>query len=282
MFPCGGEIVSFLRINANNINAINEHDMLFIGGGELLSNSDILKQITSNEIKIPYAFLSVGIGNDNDLVPFIDKLRPLFWSVRSRYGLNILRRLEIKNAFFLDDPIFSCPIEESGRMDRIALCLKRIHKSEEWISLMARGLDDLLSEGIAVDLVSLSNQDMHPIEYCKEQIFVSDCNDEILALQINSLMKNKAGIVTYRGDNPLEFLNILASYRSIVSERLHGILAAYHAQVPFKAISYHSKINKFINTYNLEEKLISDYPEDICNHIRELYKEARGGLKESA
>ena len=106
MFPDGGGVTHFLRINKNNINGVNKRDLLVIGGGEILSNSDILEQITSNDIKIPYMFLSVGIGNENDITSYREKINPLLWTVRSYESLNILKKLGFKNASFQDDPIF--------------------------------------------------------------------------------------------------------------------------------------------------------------------------------
>ncbi|MBI4708240.1 MAG: polysaccharide pyruvyl transferase family protein [Candidatus Omnitrophica bacterium] len=274
MFPKGGKVSHFLRINKGNIDEINKHDLLVIGGGELLSNSDILEQITSNEINIPYMFLCVGIGREEDIKPYLHKIKPLFWSVRSYEGVNIVKRLGIENVCFQDDPIFWCLTDKKEKNNSIAVCLKAIHKNNEWINEFVIELDKIISDGVKVSLVALGNKERNKINYCGEEIFISDCNDYTLAHQINILLKNSIPVICYK-DNPIEFLNILASFKGIVSERLHGALAAYHAGIDFKSIPYHNKVNKFLNTYSIQDKAIGDNPKDICYAIKSLWREAR-------
>jgi polysaccharide pyruvyl transferase WcaK-like protein len=275
MLPGTGEINSFLRINKNNAEEVNQHGMLIIGGGELLSNSDVIEQIVSNDIKIPYFFLSVGIGCEYDIKPYLGKIKPLFWSVRSYDSLSLLHRMGIHNAFFLDDPIFNCPYEKAEQNDIIGVCFKRIHKSPEWIKDMAKGLDEVINKGIKINFISLSNQERQLIDYCGEKILISDCDDRTLAKELNALMKNKVDVLSYDSD-PIKFLGVLASYKAIISERLHGVLAAYHAGVEFRGIPYHNKIMKLADTYGFREKLISNNPQDICGAIKNL-NEAQGG-----
>ena len=132
------EFKQFFRITAQSVYDINQCDVLIIGGGELLSASDILDQIVTHAVKIPYAFLSVGVGEDIDIASRVSVMDPLFWSVRSKEGAQILKNAGLIDVWVVDDPIFQCPVMPRDKNGRIALCLKNVgHEFEfcrTWLS----------------------------------------------------------------------------------------------------------------------------------------------------
>lgn len=267
----GGTIHQILRINEGTIDFVNSCDALIIGGGEILSHSDVLEQVTKFDIKIPYLFLSVGIGDERDIVPFLSKLRPVSWSGRTIMDVDILHKCGIKNADICPDPIFECPIDRTPN-GKIGVNLKNLHKDHIFINNMAVAFDTLIDMGVKFDFLSLNSISRQAIEYCGEKMIISDCTGDELMKQIQPLMKNEINIVSYK-ENPLEFLNSLAGYEAIVGERLHSLMAAYHAGIDFRAVAYHEKIDKFLDMFGIENKKINHDPVAIGCAIGNLWKE---------
>jgi polysaccharide pyruvyl transferase WcaK-like protein len=266
----GGQIWQVLRINERTINFINEQDILIIGGGELLSHSDILKQIVGHEIKIPYMFLSVGVGSEIDIRTYMPKLHPTVWSVRTENDADILKNCGAKNVIIHMDPIFECPFDRKPN-GKMGLCLKNQNKDEKFIEEMAVALDALIKTGVQIDLLALNARSQQPIIYCGEKITTSDCNDSVLMQCIRRKMKNPINTLIYDGRNPLRFLDLLADYDGIVGERLHSVMVAVHARINFKAINYHEKIEKFLNITGLRDKMIQGDVNSIKQSIEKLW-----------
>ena len=266
----GGKIWQVLRINKISAEFINKQDLLIVGGGELLSRSDILKQILKNDIKIPYMFLSVGVGSEKDIEPYIAKLKPTVWYARTDRDAEILNSCGAQNAMVHMDPIFECPVNRKPN-GRIGLCLKNDGKNNQFIEDLAKILDTLIKAGVAIDLMALNSRSKQPISYCGERINISDCNDEVFMQQIRSRMTSQVNILAYDGNNPLRFLDLLADYDGIVGERLHSILAAIHAKINFKAINYHEKISKFLNMVGLNGEIIPGDANSIKQAIGALW-----------
>ena len=266
----GGQIWQVLRINELTIDFINKQDFLIIGGGEVLSHSDILKQIVSQDIKIPYMFLSVGVGSESDIRAFMPKLCPTVWYARTEQDADILRNCGAKNVIIHIDPVFECPFDKKPN-GKIGLCLKNQNKDEKFIEDTARMLDGLISAGMEIDLLALNSRPQQPIIYCGEKILLSDCNDEALMQSIKRKMKKDISVLAYDGKNPLRFLDLLADYEGIVGERLHAIMAAVHAGINFKAINYHDKVEKFLNMAGLRDKMIQGDVVSIKQAIEKLW-----------
>lgn len=263
-----GTIHQVLRINDGTIDFVNSCDLLIIGGGEILSHSDVLEQVTKFGIKVPYRFLSVGVGGEDGILPFINKLRPTSWSGRTKRDVEILQKCGIR-ADLCIDPIFECPVQR-GSNSRIGINLKNLHKDNIFINNMAVVFDTLINMGVEFDFLSLNSMPRQELKYCGEKIAVSDCTGNELMQQIQPRMQNKINIVSYKGSNPLEFLNVLAGYEAIVGERLHAVMAAYHAGIPFRAIAYHEKVNKFLETFGLTNVIEHD-PVAIGHSVNELW-----------
>ena len=266
----GGKIWQVLRINKVSAEFINKQDFLIVGGGELLSHSDILRQILKNDIKIPYMFLSVGVGSEKDVQPYLPKLTPTMWYARTKQDAETLKNCGSQNVTVHLDPIFECPINRKPN-GRVGLCLKNDHKNSKFIEDMAGALDDLIKAGVAIDLLALNSKPKQAIFYCGDKIIISDCNDEIFMQQIRSRMKKPINILAYNGNNALRFLDLLADYDGIVGERLHSVLAAVHAKINFKAINYHEKVSKFLNMTGLNEEIIPGDPNSIKQAIGTLW-----------
>jgi len=266
----GGVIRQILRINAETAKFINEQDFLIIGGGEILSNSDMLKQIIKYEIKIPYMFLSVGIGSSKDILPYLKKIHPTAWYARTQKDLDILKECGVKNAMIHKDLLFECCTKRKPN-GRIGFNIKNQKKPSVFIESMAHTLDTMIAAGIEIDLLALNCKPQQPISYCGENILISDCSDLDLMEKIQHRMKKDINIVTYNGKDPLRFLDILADYEAIVGERLHSIMVAFHAKIDFRAIPYHPKIDKFLDMHGLNDKKIGNTPVDIGMAIKEIW-----------
>jgi len=266
----GGQIWQVLRINELTIDFINKQDFLIIGGGEILSHSDVIKQIVKHDIKIPYMFLSVGVGSEDDVRAFVPKLDPTIWYARTEQDADILKNCGAKNVAIHMDPVFECPFDRKPN-GRIGLCLKNQNKDEKFIENMAQDLDELIKAGTQIDLLALNSKAPQPIFYCGEKIMISDCNDESLMLNIKRKMKQDINILAYDGKNPMRFLDLLSDYDGIVGERLHSIMVAVHAGINFKAINYHDKIEKFLNIAGMRDKMINGDTTSIKQAIASLW-----------
>ena len=136
---------------------------------------------------------------------------------------------------------------------------------------MAKTFDMMISAGVEMDLLALNCKPQQKIDYCGEVISISDCSDLDLMEKIQRRMKKEIRIVSYNGKDSLRFLDILTDYDGILGERLHSILAAFHAGIAFKAIAYHEKINKFLDMYGLTDKKIESNPIAIGMAIKDLW-----------
>jgi len=280
-FPEHKEIISIKRINKEIAQIISEDDYLIIGGGELLSSSDILKQITSNDIRCRYEFYSIGVGSESDIKPYIDKLKPAVWSGRTKEDCRILNNAGIKGVLHKADPLFDCGIKFREKTDLIGINFKNINKNNDFIRDAAFQLDKLLEKGIKAELIALNCRSREVIKYYGEDIYISDCNDLELMYKISNLMVNKINIVYYK-NNPLEFLSVLSRYRGIIAERLHCIMSAFYCGIDFRAISYHKKIDKFLEDHDLKSKKIKGVRNglsNIVNELNNLKKRGSGNLK---
>lgn len=269
-------IQHIIRLNKCTVEIANGQDFMIIGGGEILSNSDVLEQIVGSDIRIPYMFLSVGVGSEEDIRPYLGRVNPTAWYVRTERDLHILRNCGIKNVLLHIDPIFMCPMKRESN-GRIGLSLKAIGKENEFLTRMATVLDGLIEAGVKVDLLALNSTPRHAIDYYGEQLDVSDCDDSELMLVIKSRMKSQIPILAYPGKDPLGFLADLVDYDGIVGERLHAIMAACYGGINFKAIPYHPKIDKFLEMHELMDRRIGTSPEEIGAAIRELWEGKHAG-----
>lgn len=268
----GGTIKQILRINKVTIDFINSNDFLIIGGGEILSNSDTLSQVLKYKIKVPYMFMSVGVGSEKDILPYLPKLNPTMWYARTKDDLDILNRCGIKDAMVCIDPIFDCSLPKRTPNGRIGLNIKNQKKRENFIDNMAEGLDSLIKEGVVVDLLAFNVQPQQQVDYCGDRIVISDCSDLDLMQKIKRRMVNHLDIVSYQGMKPLEFLRTLSNYEGIVGERLHSAMAAHHANIDFRVVPYHEKINKFLRMNNLESKTIGADSTSILKAIKNIHE----------
>ena len=266
------EVNQVQRINDGTIGYVNAHDFLIIGGGEILSNSDILEQLIRNDVTIPYIFFSVGIGSEQDIKPYADRVHPLMWFTRTQKGVSVLKNCGIKNAMVHIDPAYLLtPLR--GHNGRIAVCLKNIGKDNQFVCDIAQVFDRVINRGINIDLLALSSVNRHMTEYAGENVWFSDCNDLSLAREITSHMNNVINIIPYMG-SPIQYMNAMAQYEGIVGERLHSVIVAHNAGIDFRAIAYHDKVNKFLDMSGLKNNQIAATPEAIEQAIIDLWKEA--------
>jgi polysaccharide pyruvyl transferase WcaK-like protein len=261
-----------IRLNKETVKIVNEYDFLIIGGGEILSNSNFLDQIVENDIKIPYMFLSVGVGSEEDIRPYLDKIHPTAWYARTERDLHILRNCGIRNALVHVDPLYMCYVKKEPN-GKIGLNLKAIGKGIDFIDKTAFILDDLISREIKIDLLALNSRPRQTVEYYGELIDISDCDDFELMKGIKERMREKINIFAYSGKDPLQYLDDLVDYDGIVGERLHAVMAACYGGVNFRAIPYHSKIDKFLEMHELMDRRIGGSPEEIGIAIEQLWRE---------
>lgn len=262
------EFFRVFRINGETIQKVNECDFLVIGGGELLSGTDILSQIVDHDIKIPYEFRCVGVGSEEDIVPHIGKLHPLRYTVRTPADDAIMKScgVEAKVEF---DPIFEFASERYMNNGRVALCLRNENKSVEFIDTLAHELDFLIDAGARVDLVGVTSIPRHQRHYHGEEAWVGDCNDAVLVMAIASRMRNRCMNLIYSAE-PQIFMGELGCYDGIVSERLHPNMAAWVRGVPFLCIPTFVKSMKFLNMIGKGNLTIGDSPVDIVAGVRRL------------
>ena len=69
------EIMNIFLLNEYTIHAVNECDLLVIGGGQLLERSNVLEKLGKHTVKPPIEFFGVGVGDMSDLDHHQETLR---------------------------------------------------------------------------------------------------------------------------------------------------------------------------------------------------------------
>lgn len=94
-----------------------------------------------------------------------------------------------------------------------------------------------------------------------------DVGDEELCRSVaGELPRDRVEVVLYDA-NPLRAFRVLSAADFVVSMRLHSLIFAYAAKVPFLAIDYHPKVTAFCRSLGLGDDLIADAADLDVGHV---------------
>lgn len=252
----------------NTVNEFNPDVILFAGGQ--LFNDTFINQINyickyadKNNIKV--VFNSIGYGNllsNNLLKSILNSDSVEYISVRDNY--KIISELTSKNIIDNYDSAIICRNYYKTSINN-SKCLgigimyspkQSPHKQIKfWNSFIK-----LLSKN-NIDFKLFTNGSTH------DQSFAE------YILKKNNLDKNKY-LVT-KPNKPEELINIINSFNSIISMRLHSLIIAYSYNIPSLSITWDNKVNTFFEkigcknrclSFRLEEEKILDFIKNYNNY----------------
>lgn len=272
-------------LNKRTIEWVKNAQLLVIGGGQLIDNSSILKDLKrvyeSTKLKTPVEFVGVGIGSSDDIQPYHAFLKDLDaeWNVRDKASVAVL----CENGF--QSQINGAVEDLSNQLDLThghskglgfaGLNLKYQHKNEGFIRDLAEVCDQWVDP---VKFYAFNSCDRQKVDYYGEDIWISDCNDEALGDKILDYCEEDNFYVEafhVNEDDPIEYVSRIGQANYIITERLHCAILAHRFGIPFRAIAYHDKIDRFLNMYDLGKKTIKPDVESIEKAMYSLREEAK-------
>lgn len=267
------EAYRIFRLNQFSRDIVQRADLLVIGGGGLLYHSDeyLRKLVEFGTGGAPYIFLGVGVGREFATPELVRQLTPMEWIVRNQESAQILREAGARNVKVAPDLSMLLQYEPQPKNGRAALNLK---DTGDWnVEELAGLLDQFPDE---LDLLSFNSTDRHTTGYRDgERVSISDSNDTSLLLQLSRTVKRARDVEGYHYQDPLEFASGLSRYSYMVTERLHAAILAFKLGIPFRAIAYHSKVDRFLKENGLEHCRIEPDPKQIFKALYDLRLENR-------
>ncbi|MDI3310883.1 MAG: polysaccharide pyruvyl transferase CsaB [Thermoanaerobacterium sp.] len=286
-------------INRNSFkdifNAIKNADVIISGGGSLIQDVTSSKSLW---YYLSIIFLGIllrkkvyivgqGIGPiqrryNKVLASFLLKRVDMI-TVRDEDSLSILKELNIeKNAILAADPVVNLNVCSDERIEKI-LQEEGIDKNR-YIVVCTRewGNNELSRVELAKAVDAISTK------YNLEVVFLPFYykKDELESEKVANYLKSSYKIIRGKYE-PSEVLGIIKNCSLLIGVRLHSLIFALAALVPFIGISYDPKIDGFLNSVNLKifkiDKFSSDeivkYAESILNNRDDFTENLKKHLK---
>lgn len=221
-------------------------DILISGGGSLLQDVTSLKSLIYYSFIIFLALIlrkkviifAQGIGPlKKSLSKFIvfNLLRHCaIVSVRDNKSLELLQNHGI-NAFRVNDPIFSLPINEVEKTQTVGIQLRSFASlSEEFLDNLAKNTAENFKNK-KIELLSLQDTlDIPTLKTFQNKLLNYGINSEL----ISNLDQD-------------EVINKIASFDILIGMRFHAILVALKSNVKILTINYDEKVEKLANEFDL-------------------------------
>lgn len=251
---------------------IKQHDLLLMGGGSLLQDATSPRSVlyylglvmVAKLYRKPVVFYAQGIGPINKrsskrLIQYVVNKVDVI-TVRDFESGEDLRRFGVKTPIVVTaDPAITIQPESIdlniGRNilneqningeKTIAISVRSWKKEQKYLEKIAFVADHYASKGW--DILFLSMQYPEDITACRS---------------IMNLMKNDAHIIDIQL-NFKEIMSVIGNVRFVLGMRLHSIILAAVMNIPFVAISYDPKIERFVERLDMYS----------AGHIRNLDKE---------
>jgi len=241
---------------------------LIFGGGSVLHSTQDL-QVKRHMMKLSkgHEHIAVGVGiepftskeAETECTRFLNECA--FVSVRDQESYNIATSIapnaNITRAFDLAPLLLKNPkfkLQATERMG-IAVCLcphERLkgqpEKEQQRLAEIAESLITIYQQtGEPITLIDFNG---HP-----------ELGDHQVNVELKSLL-NKRPYVPCRiqsyDANPFRVLQRLASYKAIISMRLHGSILGYLARTPLISLNYHNKCRGWCNSIGMPSALSMD------------------------
>jgi|GEM_PF-879284 polysaccharide pyruvyl transferase CsaB len=263
----------------NVTNAIESSDMVVIGGGGLFHEHYRLRLrdlmiynyfattgILARAFGKPLYYYGIGLGpffttEGFSIARFVLSLAD-FISVRDRYSLRLARALGATEVSMTADPAFllepTHPTEPSG--EKIVFVSLR-----EWVDQpledrlvmdVSGAIAHILSSGHADKVVFLPFQTWDKEEHDDRRVF------NRLTQKLPDHLRGKTVLSTV--SDPQEMVDLLSTGYLMIGERLHSIILAAAAGLPFVALAYDKKVEYVCRDLGMS---------DFCLNIREEFGE---------
>ena len=258
------EVEKIFRLNEKTIEMINAADKLVIGGGRILGGTDFLSSILKYEIKVPIAFVGVGVRAFADIEPFKGKITAEVWSARDNRSKEMLDMCGFKPTEVMPDlsSIIDIPFTEKSEIKVGALNLRAAGKPHNF----TMELRALLPREVV--LASFNTTGRHKAVVDGEVCEVSDSDDTGMMAEI----ADGREVIGYRGgwDDPIRWAAQLGRFHWMVCERLHACILARRLGIPFLAVNSNEKIERYMVENGMKAGLIEHSPEAIADAVRLL------------
>lgn len=233
------------------INKIKDTDVLFSGGGSLLQDVTSFKSILYYLLIIYFAILF-----KKDVIIFAQGIGPLkspfskflvknalkqckLVTIRDNESLNLLKKWDI-NATLIDDPVFTIPIPNVKRSNKIGIQLRSFESvNEQFLSELAFQINLFYKDK---DIVLISLQDKLDHEICKK---------------LASLLKTKS--VEVKSNLCVKTaIEEISKLETLIAMRFHAALVGFRAGVKVLPIAYDKKVEILADKANVNYIKLSE------------------------
>lgn len=256
--------LTFAKTFRKNTTIVKKLDYLVIGGGGILM--DLYKReaplfgsyaMMAHSNNVPYVVYGCGAG------PLTSTMGQFFIRFMAKHSKNIsvrdpksealLKSIGVtKDIFIIGDPAFSLEANRTGYSDKplkIGVTAVPYHNGSYWpssdpakynnyITGMAKNLDKIIEKfGVEIHF--------YATKYPQDADVTKD---------IQKLMKNPQNTsVLEENLPPQRLLEVSSELDVVIGTRLHSLILATDAKTPLIAVSYHNKVNDFMQMAGLGE-----------------------------
>lgn len=260
----GNAAKTFFKTYKENVEVVKTLDFVVIGGGGILM--DLYKReaplygsyaMMAKNSRVPYVVYGCGAGPLNTglgkwFIRYMAKHAQNI-SVRDPKSQQLLKEIGVKrDVHVIGDPAFSLEIERAGYSDapkKVGVTAVPYYNASYWptgnetlynnyIDATAKNLDKLI-ETFNVEITFFATKYPQDADVTKD---------------IQSKMKHVAN-TSIIDDNlkPQKILDLSATFDVLIGTRLHSLILATDAKTPIIGVSYHTKVNDFLQMAGLGE-----------------------------
>lgn len=264
----GNAVKTFAKTFRENKKVVGKLDFMVIGGGGILM--DLYKReaplygsyaMMANSTGVPYVVYGCGAGPLNTglgkwFIRYMAKHAQNI-SVRDPKSKALLQSIGVKQeVHIIGDPAFSLEVERasySSKPVKVGVTAVPYFNASYWpsgdekiydhyISGMAKNLDRLI-EDYGIDVTFFATK--YPQD--------ADVTKDIQAKMANS----EKTTVIEENLSPQKLLDLSATFDVVIGTRLHSLILATDAQTPIIGVSYHTKVNDFLQMAGVGEHSVA-------------------------
>ena len=263
-YKAGNAPKTFFKTYKENAQVVKTLDFLVIGGGGILM--DLYKReaplygsyaMMAKNSRVPYVVYGCGAGPLNTglgkwFIRYMAKNAQNI-SVRDPKSKALLQQIGVKrDVHVIGDPAFSLEVERSSYSPapkKVGVTAVPYYNPSYWPTG-----DELLYnnyiEGMANNLDRLINDANVEVTFFATKY----PQDADVTKDIQSKMKNPQN-TTIIDENlsPQQILDLTATFDVLIGTRLHSLILATDAKTPIIGVSYHTKVNDFLQMAGLGE-----------------------------
>lgn len=258
----GNAAKTFIKTYKENLEVVKTLDFVVIGGGGILM--DLYKReaplygsyaMMAKNARVPYVVYGCGAGPLNTslgkwFIRYMAKHAQNI-SVRDPKSQQLLKQIGVKrDVHIIGDPAFSLEIDRPGYSDapkKVGVTAVPYYNASYWptgnetlynnyIDGMAKNLDRLIEE-YNVDVTFFATKFPQDADVTKD---------------IQAKMKHAENTsIIDENLKPQKILDLSATFDVLVGTRLHSLILATDAKTPIIGVSYHTKVNDFLQMAGL-------------------------------